>query len=234
MTGFPTGSPSATTSDMARASTGLNDAHSQSFKRQLKACQSCTTRKIRCDKATPSCSTCTEKGYMCTPHIPLRNYTRRSTNAELSHRPNSAAGDRIACTSCASRKVTCDKALPSCSGCATKGLVCTPRFSTRRRRRGVSELQAPGQSSFSIDPSLSFALPGRGETTEPNYGPLDDQGDVNAIPVSRMDMAYTDGRESSVAQGEDDISQLLAATMNDLSISGREATWAVMQHFGLF
>jgi hypothetical protein len=47
-------------------------------------------------------------------------------------------------------------------------------------------------------------------------------------------MAYTDGRESSVAQGEDDISQLLAATMNDPSISGREATWAVLQRFGLF
>lgn len=167
-------------SDMARGSTGLNDAHSQSIKRQLVACQSCTTRKLRCDKATPSCSTCTEKGYICNPFIPLRTYTRPSTDAELSHRPK--AGNRIACTSCASRKVSCDKALPSCSGCATKGLVCTPRFSTRRRRREVSELQAPDQSSFSIDPSLSFALPGRGETTEPNYGPLDDQGDVNAIP----------------------------------------------------
>ncbi|KAG9195420.1 hypothetical protein G6011_00541 [Alternaria panax] len=68
----------------------------------------------------------------------------------------------IACVTCAKAKTKCNRALPSCSRCITKGINCQPR-STRRtsdnyHRSHVKKPNRPARRHYATNPALSLDL----------------------------------------------------------------------------
>ncbi|KAH7371080.1 hypothetical protein BKA66DRAFT_444263 [Pyrenochaeta sp. MPI-SDFR-AT-0127] len=68
-----------------------------------------------------------------TTSLTVPNSLYHTTPQPQPHNPYARMSSRraIACVTCAKAKTKCDKALPSCSRCITKGIKCEPR-STRR------------------------------------------------------------------------------------------------------
>lgn len=96
------------------------------------------------------------------------DYTMASESSRSSAQQNTPCGDTsppnpyqrrssrraIACVTCAKAKTKCDKALPSCSRCITKGIKCDPR-STRRT----------SDNSYRANVKKPFVSPKRYHTT---------------------------------------------------------------------
>ncbi|KAF1992410.1 hypothetical protein K402DRAFT_416076 [Aulographum hederae CBS 113979] len=73
-----------------------------------------------------------------------RHYTlihKQQTESTSIYQQKEAEGQRrpIACTLCAKAKTKCDKAIPSCSRCTSKGLICEPRLTNRQREAVYQE-----------------------------------------------------------------------------------------------
>jgi len=66
-------------------------------------CESCYSKKSKCDRAVPICGRCEKSGTLC-----LYNHNRKT----------------LACLSCSKKKIKCDKQKPACSKCASTNSTC--------------------------------------------------------------------------------------------------------------
>ncbi|TLD38746.1 Heat shock protein [Venturia nashicola] len=93
----------------------------------------------------------------------------------------------IACVACARAKTKCDKLLPSCNRCVSKGLLCEAR-STKRSNDAAYRLAkrqlslyrrpipiAPSDGKSSTPPTLDFTVPSHYFTPSPAQPNLQDQ-----------------------------------------------------------
>ncbi|RDI82728.1 Heat shock protein [Venturia inaequalis] len=93
----------------------------------------------------------------------------------------------IACVACARAKTKCDKLLPSCSRCISKGLLCEAR-STKRSNDAAYRLAkrqlslyrrpipiAPSDGKSTTPPALDFTVPRQYFTSSPAQPNLQDQ-----------------------------------------------------------
>ena len=72
--------------------------------RSLTGCQSCKSRKKKCDERKPSCGNCMNRQRVC-------NYV--------------SVRSRTGCQTCKTRKVKCDERKPSCGNCMFRQRICS-------------------------------------------------------------------------------------------------------------
>ncbi|KAJ3203313.1 hypothetical protein HDU82_006679 [Entophlyctis luteolus] len=122
--------------------------------RRTQPCDACRSTRKRCNLERPQCARCVAKNVPC---VYAGKLSRRiahvgSVSADLK-KPLRA----VTCVSCHFKKTKCDKALPNCSNCASRGITCeyfVPATSA------TSFVGSSGESSCSSDDaSASFRSP---------------------------------------------------------------------------
>ncbi|KAM5375791.1 hypothetical protein ACJZ2D_005847 [Fusarium nematophilum] len=128
----------------------------------LNSCFICRSRKVKCDKTHPECTTCRRLGVQCPGYDDGGSAVSRKDLQPLVDRAYRTSGlerRRIgACVNCQSAKTRCSRALPRCKRCVAQNTECVYDSASAKHR---SKKAPRSQHGDSATPStISTASPG--------------------------------------------------------------------------
>jgi hypothetical protein len=143
---------------------------------QIKPCDRCKTRNIKCNLNTSGCKNCSKKGVTCSLNQGL---------SEFSVQPMENTQQKP-CDRCKDHRIRCDKSILGCKNCSRKGIACT--YLVERKKRGPKTKVEHFMKYYESLNNINYNQ--YNTVNNPNILITHESGDINSSNNRELDNHY--------------------------------------------